>query len=185
MFRAAFIALALAAAPAFAQDAPMRDSAILTVTPDRILAETRAGRAISQRYETATRALVAENRQIEGALEAEERELTARRAVAPPEEFARLSADFDKRVDGIRTTQDTKSRDLTRRRDTERQALLQAAVPILAEMMQEAGAVAILDRGSVFLSFDLIDVTDRAIALIDEKLEEGEDLAPAEPEAGP
>lgn len=183
MLRAACLAAALLGGAAAAQEPPRsaKESAILTVVPDRLLAETQAGRAITERFETATRSLVAENRSIEAALEAEERGLTARRAVTPPEDFARIAQEFDERVDGIRDRQDAKSRELTRRRDTERQAFLQATVPILAAMMEEAGAVAILDRGSVFLSFDLIDVTEQAVRRLDAELGDGTAIFEAAP----
>ncbi|WP_136682775.1 OmpH family outer membrane protein [Falsirhodobacter xinxiangensis] len=182
MLRAACLAVAFAGTAA-AQEPPRpsMESAILTVVPDRLLADTQAGRAIAERFDSATRALVAENRSIEAALEAEERDLTARRAVTPPEEFARIAQEFDQRVDGIRDRQDAKSRDLTRRRDSERQAFLQATVPILAAMMEESGAVAILDRGSVFLSFDLIDVTDQAVRRMDAELGDGSRILDAAP----
>ncbi|MDH2326208.1 OmpH family outer membrane protein [Cereibacter sp. SYSU M97828] len=187
MLRAAGLAVALLAGAAAAQEPPAAsaESAILTVVPERVLSESRAGRAITQRFEAATRSLVAENRSIEAALEAEERDLTARRAVTPPEDFARIAQEFDQRVDGIRDRQDAKSRDLTRRRDTERQAFFEATIPVFRTMMEEAGAVAILDRTSVFLSFDLIDVTDQAIRRMDAELGDGAAIfeAPPKPDA--
>lgn len=180
MLRAALLALALGAAPALAQeDAP--NSAILTIVPDRLLVETMAGRAVTQRFEARSRALVTENRTIEAALEAEERDLTSRRAVTDPQDFSRLAAEFDTKVDGIRDRQDQKSRELTRVRDIERKAFLEASMPVFSTLMREMGAVAILDRGSVFLSFDLIDVTDQAIDAIDEKLGDGTSLFDAPP----
>lgn len=179
MLRALCLCLALLPVAAAAQEAG--DSAILTIVPDRLFTETQAGKAASARFEAASRALVGENRSIEAALEAEERGLTGRRAVTSPEEFRRLADAFDTKVDGIRDAQDAKSRDLTRLRDADRQAFYEASIPVLAEMMQQTGAVAILDRSSVFLSFDLIDVTDQAIRQIDAKLGDGVDVFDAAP----
>lgn len=176
MWRALAFALALLPLAAQAQEAapaPAPESRILTVSPDRLFSETQAGKAAEARIEAATSALVAENRRIEASLEAEERELTTRRATTPPGEFRALADAFDTRTERIRGEQDAKSRRITRMREQDRQIFFKATVPILAKMMQEEGAVAILDRGSVFLSFDLIDVTDRAIAAIDAELGDG------------
>jgi hypothetical protein len=50
---------------------------------------------------------------------------------------------------------------------------LQASAPVLAQILQERGAVAILDRSAIILSFDRADVTDLAIARIDAVLADG------------
>ncbi|QUS35446.1 OmpH family outer membrane protein [Falsirhodobacter algicola] len=152
---------------------PPRSSAILTIVPDRLFEETQAGKTAAARFEQRSRDLLTENRGIEADLTAEEQELTERRATTAPQDFHVLSEAFDKKVEKIREEQDAKSRALTRLRDADRKAFFQAAIPVLANLMEEEGALAILDRGSVFLSFDLIDVTDRAIAQIDTQLGDG------------
>ncbi|WP_192841316.1 OmpH family outer membrane protein [Falsirhodobacter sp. alg1] len=169
---------------ATAQDAPDEqsrlESAILTVMPDRMFEESMAGKTAERRFEDASQALVAENRVLEADLAAEERALTDKRRTMPSDAFHLEAAAFDKRVEQARRGQDAKSVLITRQRDQDRKAFFQASIPILAELMQSEGALAILDRGSVFLSFDLIDVTDRAIAALDEQLGDGADIFDAE-----
>lgn len=143
---------------------------VLTIDPERFFAESRLGRQMTEELEAAQLELAAENRRIEAALTAEERALTERRASLPAEEFRALAGEFDRRVEEIRRAQDAKSRALTRRRDEDRQSFLAAALPVLAELLGEAGASVVLDRRAVFLSFDEIDITDRAIARLDETL---------------
>ena len=63
-----------------------------------------------------------------------------------------------------------KARDLTRKRDEDRQAFFQAALPIMGKVMQERGALAILDSRAIFLSVRSIDATDEMIAAIDKAL---------------
>jgi Skp family chaperone for outer membrane proteins len=55
----------------------------------------------------------------------------------------------------------------------ERQRFFEAAVPVLGDLAREAGAVAILSRQAIILSFDRIDVTDAAIARLDATLGDG------------
>jgi hypothetical protein len=56
---------------------------------------------------------------------------------------------------------------LALKRDGARQTFLKTAIPILAEIMSEKGASAIVDRSAIVVSFDRIDITDLAIARID------------------
>ncbi|WP_128253988.1 OmpH family outer membrane protein [Falsirhodobacter deserti] len=174
MWRAIAFALSLLPLQATAQGAPSSErSAILTIVPERLYDETRAGKTVEERAEEASRALMAENRRIEAELEAEERELTQKRDTLPPDQFRTLADAFDAKAERIRDEQDAKSRRIARMREQDRQLFVQAAIPVLAELMHREGAVAILDRSSVFLSFDLLDVTDRAIRTVDEKLGDG------------
>ena len=150
-------------------------SAVVTLDRNRLFEETRMGRAILARIETASNDLIAENRRLEAALEAEERALTARRAALPMEEFRELAREFDTRVEELRVAQEAKSRALTRTRDEEQQRFFETAIPVLAALMQDLGAVAIIDRSAVILSFDRIDITAQAIARLDSAIDDGEE----------
>ena len=108
-----------------------------------------------------------ENRKIEAALEEEERRLTDERAGMDPARFQELAIDFDERVTGIRSAQAAKSENIQRQADTERARFFNAAYPILLELVEETGAVAILNNAAVIFSVRQIDITDAAIARID------------------
>ena len=156
-----------------AQDLPPQ-SAVVTLDRTRLFEETLAGKAILARIDSASNDLISENRRLEAALEAEERDLTERRALLSSADFRALAQEFDTRVEELRVAQETKSRALTRTRDAEQQRFFEVAVPILAELMQELGAVAIIDRSAVILSFDRIDITTQAIAKLDAELGVGD-----------
>ncbi len=143
---------------------------LLTLDEDRLFSDSAYGRAAEAAYQAENAALAAENRRIEAGLEAEERDLTTRRAKMAPAEFAPLAAEFDQRVQEIRRAQDAKSRDIARILDTRRQRFLEAAVPVLARLLDETGAVALLSSQMVILSRSSLDITDTAIARIDEVL---------------
>lgn len=165
------------AAPA-AQEVPQ--APVLMVDRNRLFAESAFGRAAEARYQAESQALIAENLRLEQALEAEERDLTDRRATLEAEAFQQLAADFDAKAEDIRTAQDAKSRAITAKREEDRQRFLQAAVPILGDILREAGAVAIFDKDMVILSLRGVDITDEAIAMIDARLGDGTAL----PQAG-
>ena len=163
--------LALLGGPAAAQDSPQ--SPILTIDQDRLFAESAFGARVRQELNEASAALAAENRTIEAELIAEEQELTDRRAELPAEEFRALADAFDEKVQQIRAEQDGKSRGLARRDEAEKQRFFGQIAGILGAIARERGAVAIIERRTIFLAADSIDVTDLAIARIDEAMGDG------------
>ena len=162
--------LAIAAAAVAQQSAPPQ---LLTLDQDRLYSGSRYGRALESRSLAATQALATENRKIEAALATEEAALTDQRKLVTPAAFTTLADAFDAKVEKIRAEQEAKATALKTERDTRRQQFFDAAVPVLAELMRQAGAYAILNHDAVIRAFDAIDVTTRAIAAIDTKLGDG------------
>lgn len=175
----AALALALAVVvPAAAQETTSPSTlapSIFLLDQERMFEQSQWGqRALAQIGEDSN-ALAAENRRIEAELSAEEQDLAAKRASLPSGEFRSLADAFDKKVIEIRRNQDAKLRDLNRLNDAERQAFFAEAAPVLRDfLLASQGAVAILDRRAVLVATDSIDVTDKAIALMDAHLGEGE-----------
>ncbi len=148
-------------------------SAILTIDVDRRLAETQLGRRMADEVRTRSEALATENSDLAEQLRAEERSLTERRPTMEVEEFRAEAEAFDQRVQRIRTEQDAKQRALEDTVAQGREQFLNAVTPVLARLMIDRGAVAILERRNVFLSASLVDVTEEAIAAIDAQLGDG------------
>jgi len=165
------LCLCLAATPVLAQQ--INPPQILTLDQDRLYSMSLYGKALETKSLAATQDLAVENRKIEADLSAEEANLTTQRKTASVAEFATQAADFDARVEKIRAAQENKSQQLITDRDAGRKQFFDAAVPLLADLMRKLGAYAILNRSSVVLSFDSIDVTDRAIAALDAQLGDG------------
>lgn len=170
----ALLALHPVAALAQSQDVPAPQ--IVTLDQDRLYNGSLYGRALEAKSLAATQTLAAENRKIEADLSNEEASLTTQRASLTAEAFADLAAAFDAKVEKIRAEQDVKAKALAADRDAGRKQFFNAAVPVLAEVMRQAGAYAILNRDAVVLSFDSIDITDRAIAALDARLGDGSAL---------
>lgn len=177
--------LALAAAGwavcASAQEAaPAFQSSVLTINQQRLFEESQFGKSSLVQLEADSRALQAEIRKVESDLEIEERLLTERRATLPPAQFQPLASGFDDKVEKIRASWGEKDRELKRQREQDQQTFFESAVPILAKMMQEMGAVMLIDQSSVILSLDRVDITQAAIAQIDAELAK---KTPPEPDA--
>lgn len=177
--------LSLVGQPGAAQEStvtedPAPQTPLLTLDNDRLFSGSAFGKTVIARQDEETSALISENRRIEAALEAEEKDLTARRASMSRQDFAPLSDAFNTKVEGIRKAQDAKTRDLQRGFEEDRRRFLEAAKPILAAVMTTRGAVAIIDNRAVFVGFENIDITDEAISRLDAAFAEGR-LTPGTP----
>ncbi|MEP2029988.1 MAG: OmpH family outer membrane protein [Paracoccaceae bacterium] len=153
-------------------------SPILTIESDRFFAQSAFGRRVASEIEAEGAILAKENRKIEADLTAEEKALTDKRASMDPAAFRALADTFDEKVQTMRRTQDTKSRALAERNEAGRTAFINAAGPILEVLMRDTGAAVVLERRSVFLSANAIDVTDDAIRRMDAAIGNGSDLSP-------
>ena len=142
-------------------------SPVVVIDRDAVLTGTALGRSLLAELDRASAALAAENREIEARLTAEEEELTRRRPSLPPDEFRALADTFDARVQAIRETQDAKTRELLAQRERLGDDFWEEVLPMLGEVAAARGALVVLDRGTVFLSSDAVDVTADAIARID------------------
>ena len=172
---AATAAVPAAAAPAadITTGTPVTVLQILTLDQDRLYSNSLFGKALEKTTAGAVAALVAENHQIEADLTAEEKALTDQRAKLSADAFKPLAEAFDAKVEGLRAAQESKSKVVQENRDAGRKRFFNAALPVLAELMRQRGALAILNKNAVILSFDAIDTTDAAIVAIDAKLGDG------------
>lgn len=155
-----------------AQETDLR-AGILVLDQERFFSQSLFGQRVQAEIDAAGQSLAAENRGIEAELTAEEQDLDARRADMTRAEFSVLAAEFDARVERIRTEQDAKTRVLSGAAESARQQFFELAVPILLEIAAERNAAAILDRRSVLLAAGAVDITDVAIASVDETLGTG------------
>jgi len=160
------ITVCLAFSVAAQQNRPAT-SPILTLDSERLIAQSAAGQAIEAELTQQSEALANENRRIETDLANEERDLTERRADMTPEEFRAEALAFDEKVQRFREEQDAKLRGIQEQYNRARQEILGASDPVLVSIMQEAGAVIIMEKSSVLASLQAVDVTDLAILRLD------------------
>lgn len=167
-----------------AQEAPLGQlrSPVLVLDFEQLYMDSAFGRKIAAEVQAGRTELAAENREIEAELTQEERLLTDQRPTLDPDAFRVLADAFDEKVRSIRREQDEKARRLSRRQEGSRDAFLTAAIPVLQELMREAGAAVVLEQRSVFLSLNAIDITRDAVARIDAVIGDGRMLdTPSDP----
>jgi Skp family chaperone for outer membrane proteins len=173
--------------PGLAQQAPVAEpqtntpaparggviSPVLTIDSERLFHDSAFGQRVTREIEVESEQLATENREIEAALEAEERDLTEKRSQMKPAQFRLLADAFDEKVQRTRAEQAAKNRALSEALDLERERFLSAAAPVLEQLMRNSDAAVILERRRVFVSSSVIEVTDEAIALLDEAIGTG------------
>lgn len=174
---AALLALTMAGAGAAqepdASQAAVPPMPVATLDSEALFLGSQFGQRVQEGLERDSEALAAENRRIEAELIAEERRLTEQRGSLPPEEFARLAAEFDSKVQRIRAEQDRKARSLQERLEDSRQRFLAAAGPVLAELLRARRASVLLDANTVLIAVEGVDITERAIAAMDARYGDG------------
>lgn len=152
---------------------PNNVSSVLTVDLDSLFSQSLFGMRVVEEYGNQREALAVENRRIADALREEELTLAGQRAEMAVEVFVAEAEAFDEKAQAIRRAQDTKERELEQLLDDGRDRFLEVTRPILADLMAERGAVALLDRRTLLLSFGSIDVTESAIERVNTTLGDG------------
>lgn len=148
-------------------------SPVLTLDWERLYEGSLWGQRVRADLATASAELTAENQRIADELVKEERALTERRPTMDPEAFRAEADAFDTRVVGIRAAQEDKARALSRRVEDERNAFVEAAVPLLDNVLQARGAAVILDRRVIIRGLAQLDVTEELGRLVDAELGDG------------
>lgn len=167
----AIFALSPVSAQEFSTGVPeLGPNPVLTLDQDKLYAVSEFGQRVQAEITADLERLSAENRQIEAALEAEERRLTEERVGMDPSDFQELAAEFDIRVTEIREAQSSKAENIRNRADRERERFFEAAFPVLLSLVEESGAVAILNNSAVIFSIRQIDITDIAISRVNQEL---------------
>lgn len=159
-------------------DASVQAAPILTVDQDRLFTESRWGLRTQTSLEDRGQQISAENERLADRLSTEEAELTAQRATLDAAEFRRLAEAFDKRATQVRRERAQAVQDLNQWAEADRNAFYRAALPLMGEAMQDRGAMAVLDRRTVFVSLDAIDITNDLVARLNRELGDGQGEVP-------
>jgi Skp family chaperone for outer membrane proteins len=187
--KAVFFACAVAigaSMPAAAQQLGQVVSPILTVDREALFEQSEFGQRVSAGLEAESARLSAETREIEQALEAEERRLTEQRDTMTAAEFREAADAFDEKVVQLRSDRDAAQAEFLNRLESAQRDFYNRIGPVLGQIMQQRGAVVLLDKRSVLLAINGIDVTQDAIEAIDGSLGDGTAETPApDPETVP
>lgn len=173
---AALFCLGSAPTLAVSQNVGILQSEILVVDPERLFEDSDLGRKMLSEYQAERETLAAENQELAAELEAEEQRLTDIRAETSPEDFREQADAFDARVQQIRADSERRVRDLERKRERMPVEFLNQVDEIILDIMRASGGVVLMDQRSVILRAEAVDITDRAIARINQEFGGDADL---------
>lgn len=156
---------------------------VLTVDQDALFTGSAWGKRTQARLESEGSKIAAENERLAQQLSDEEAALTDQRGQLDPAEFRRQAEAFDARATQVRRERALAVQRLNEWAEADRSAFYRAALPIMGETMQSRGAVAVLDRRTVFVALDAIDITGDLIARLDSGIGDGADVVPFDPNA--
>ena len=148
-------------------------SSVLTVDLEKIARESDYGQRVNGLYQAEILTLQSQAKQVEAELIAEEQELVAQRDIVSPEQFKELSQAFDRKVVAIREDQNSKQSELQAKQRDDQRNLLRLIAPILYEIVSARGASVLIDRRNIVLDLSSVDITDEAIAKMNETLGDG------------
>lgn len=158
---------------------------LLTVDQDRLYANSTWGKRALAMLDNEGSKIAAENERLATQLSDEESRLTAQRATMDPAQFRQLAEAFDRRATQIRRERAQAVQDLNDWAESDRNAFYRAALPVMGEVMKSRGAVAVLDRRTVFVSLDAIDITTDLVTQLDGELGDGTGVVPFQPAVAP
>ncbi|WP_411839168.1 OmpH family outer membrane protein [Paracoccus sp. ME4] len=151
---------------------------ILTLDLDILYLNSAWGRRAQAELEAEGAEVAAENERLTRLLSSEEAALTQQRATLDAARFRELAEAFDLRATRIRRERAQAVQDLNTWAESDRAAFFRDALPVMGQIMQERGAVAVLDRRTVFVSLDAIDVTQQLIDTLDQRIGDGQGAVP-------
>ncbi len=170
------LALLIVSVPLNAQQLGIPQTDVLTISSERLFADSAFGQRVFREIEAESALLSDENERIVAELSTEEKELTNKRAELSAEEFRPLAEAFDEKVQSHRDSQRAKLDVLARRGEEARGQFFEMAQPVLIELLREFGASIVIERSNVVLSSDASDITDAAIARINAAIGDGSTL---------
>ncbi|UAB90444.1 OmpH family outer membrane protein [Ruegeria sp. SCSIO 43209] len=170
------LVLVAVAMPLGAQQLGVPQTDVLTISSERLFADSAFGQRVFREIEAESTLLAEENERIVAQLSKEEKYLTEKRSDLSADEFRPLAEAFDEKVQSHRDGQRAKLDALARRGEEARGQFFEMAQPVLIELLREFGASIVIERSNVVLSTDASDITNAAIARIDAAIGDGATL---------
>ena len=143
---------------------------ILFLNQNKVYSESIFGKNLEEMFRNESKKLKEQNRQLTKELEIEEQRLTNEREGMPLDEFKILAKSFNTRVEKVRKEQKEKSDILKYKLEEERTYFFNAVYPLLLEFVAKTNATGILDSSVVLVGNSNLDVTNKVILIINDKL---------------
>jgi Skp family chaperone for outer membrane proteins len=159
--------LSLVSLPVLASEA----SGLFTVDMSKLFRSSDFGKNIISANNEARQELQNENIKLETELLSEEKNLSEQRKILSVDEFRPKALEFDKKVSIIRTEQSEKEKILKNKARKEESEFYKRIYPLLYQLLLNRGGSVLVDQRNVILWTSFSDITDDAIKLINQELD--------------
>ena len=137
---------------------------------NRVLTESKASKDASIQIEKIQKTVEEKANDKDLSIIAEREKLIEQQSVMAPEAFEVKVADFEKKVQSHQLERQDEFRKLDKMVQDARSEILELVKPILKDYSNELGITIILEKNSVILSADSMDMTDEVIKRLNKKL---------------
>jgi Skp family chaperone for outer membrane proteins len=150
-----------------------KSSEIATLDQESLYRNSFFGQRVFKDISDQSEVLLANELLLQSQLESEETSLTKKRKTIETDEFKKLAAAFDKKVQKIRAETTESRMKLGEYSEGERNRFFKIILPVLMQLSEELGITTLLDHRMAILS--LKDITDAAIKRVDEIIGDGKE----------
>ncbi len=100
----------------------------------------------------------------------EERKIIQQKKLISPDEYKKKVSDLRKKVSSLQSERNKLLENISKERSKARKELLKNLNPILSDYMKENNVRMIIDRKSILLADENLDITDEIISILNKKL---------------
>lgn len=145
-------------------------TSIAIVDLNMILTDSKAAKDATEQFEAIQKSTEDEIVASDKEMLDERNRLIEQQSVIAPEAFELKAKDFEKRLQNYNTEKQAKLRKLEGVLQKARNDILENVKPILEELSQELGVTVILEKNSVLLSANNMDITNDIVKKLNKKL---------------
>ena len=146
------------------------NTSIATVDLNLILSESKAAKNATKQFEVIQKSTEDEIIESDKKMLDERNKLVEQQSVIAPEAFELKAKDYEKKLQNYQVDKQNKLRKLEGVLQKARNEILEKVKPILEELSKELGVTVILEKNSVLLSANNMDITEDVIKKLNKEL---------------
>lgn len=135
-----------------------------------ILNESSAGKKANQILNSELKQGIKKLKESEKKLQLEEKEIIQQKKVLSPEDYKGKITQLRKKVSNLQKDRNTILESISKKRSNARKQLLESLNPIVKNYMTENNIKIVLDKKSILLADDSLNITDNIMSILNKQL---------------
>ena len=151
-----------------ASDYPNTSIAVLDL--NRVLLDAKAAKNAAEEIDKIAREIESELVDSDEDMIKEQNKLIEAQSIMSPEAFETKRKEYEEKVQNYNIERQTKLRSIDKLVENSRNVILDKLKPILEEISETRGITVILEKGTVLLNAETMDITDETIKALNKEL---------------